>query len=59
MTEVVLLLIGALSFLCGFLMGAEKGFKRKLEEKEINRIKAVSFTKEYENFLNYDGSEQN
>lgn len=58
MIAVVLLLIAVSAFLGGFLYGCEFApknpeFKAKKAECKIERL-----TKEYENFLNYDGSEQ-
>ena len=51
-------LIAVMAFCLGFLFGKSKEVKLK-NIKNITPHKAtVSLIREYENFLNYDGSEQ-
>ncbi len=59
MTMVVWLLLAAVSFLCGFFYGIIRDPKGPGKEKLIRDFTVSSILeKEYENFLNYDGSEQ-
>lgn len=58
MTVLVLLLTAISAFFIGFCVGVTK----KTEVKCVKPLKAdcriEKFTEEFENFLNYDGSEQ-
>lgn len=51
-----------LAFMCGFLLAITRGVVVKRHEQpeltEIEKIKLERKKREYDNFLNYDGSEQ-
>lgn len=58
MTVIVLLLIAVLAFMGGFLFGAIYSPQSSLTESRKPDCQVEIIAKEYENFLNYDGSEQ-
>ena len=54
----IYLLVAVLAFLVGFLLAEKTNPKTKPKsQKEVSAI-AEEIRREYENFLNYDGSEQ-
>lgn len=62
MTLITVISVCASAFLFGFLLGisSEPERDKKAVKKRAERTAAVDrIKKEYENFLNYDGSEQN
>lgn len=54
----VFILIGLSAFLSGFIFGLDLKPINKAQPKTKTELKSKILTKEYENFLNYDGSEQ-
>lgn len=57
MTVLILIFISVFAFLIGFLTGAKRPIKAKKSSGKFG-YDLQNITKEYENFLNYDGSEQ-
>ena len=58
MIAIILFLIAVLSFLGGFLFGVAAAPKCKVAVNKKTNCEIEKIAKEYENFLNYDGSEQ-
>lgn len=58
MIMIVFLLIALSAFLSGFICGSGLTPQRKSVKKPKAEFKSEILSKEYENFLNYDGSEQ-
>lgn len=58
MIAIILFSIAVLAFGCGFLFGVASAPKNKVAVNKKTNCEIEKITKEYENFLNYDGSEQ-
>lgn len=58
MIAIILFLIAVLSFWGGFLLGVATAPKSKVAVNKKINCEIEKIAKEYENFLNYDGSEQ-
>ncbi len=59
MTVLLCVLIALLTLIFGFLIGITVEIKPKVAKKEIEfKREQAEIQKEYENFLNYDGSVQ-
>ncbi|MBQ3547554.1 MAG: hypothetical protein IJA44_03665 [Clostridia bacterium] len=54
----IFLLLAVSTFLIGFLCGYKKEKKPIVRNIEHNDYDLLMLQKEYENFLNYDGTEQ-
>ena len=52
------LILAILAFLMGFFLGAIPKQQSSAIKKEYSQLDFVTLEKEYENFLNYDGTEQ-
>ena len=52
------ILIACIAFFIGFLVGDKKEKPIKASKFEVNKEDFKRLQKEYENFLNYDGSVQ-
>lgn len=57
--EIIYIFIAMAAFVGGFMIGKNKKYKacNKANKKPTDKITA-EWIREYENFLNYDGSEQ-
>lgn len=58
---IMLIFIGIAAFMAGFLLGVSgepPRESRPQHRRHYNTRAAERFTKEYQNFLNYDGTEQ-
>lgn len=58
MTAVILFLAAISGFFIGFCLGVIKKNERISIKPEIKDSRMEKISQEYENFLNYDGSEQ-
>ena len=54
----IYLTVAFLSFTAGFLLAGNTETEIKIPDEEVNFAATEDLRREYENFLNYDGSEQ-
>ena len=55
---VLYILLAVLSFIAGYLIAERKSYKKLKFNKKVEFYNDDGITKEYQNFLSYDGSEQ-
>ncbi len=58
MTVLAIVLVGFFAYIFGFLLGLKFEIKPKIHKIKIKKQEKTEIQKDYENFLNYDGTVQ-